>query len=113
MSPSGSWIVVVTAASSVSFTYRLFVSNVGGDMVVKGASGRRQADRSDATRAALLAAATPLFAARGFAGVGTEEIVRAAGVTRGALYHQFRDKRELFAAVAEEVEAEIAERIAD
>jgi len=44
--------------------------------------------------------------------VGTEEIVRAAGVTRGALYHQFRDKADLFAAVAEEVEAEIAERIA-
>jgi len=44
--------------------------------------------------------------------VGTEEIVRAAGVTRGALYHQFRDKADLFAAVAEEVEAEIADRIA-
>ena len=44
--------------------------------------------------------------------MGTEEIVRAAGVTRGALYHQFRDKAGLFAAVAEEVEAEIAERIA-
>src|SRR5262245_41713596 len=42
----------------------------------------------------------------------TEEIVRAAGVTRGALYHQFRDKSDLFAAVAEEIEAEIAERIA-
>jgi len=38
--------------------------------------------------------------------------VRAAGVTRGALYHQFRDKADLFAAVAEEIEAEIAERIA-
>ena len=38
--------------------------------------------------------------------------MRAAGVTRGALYHQFRDKADLFAAVAEEVEAEISERIA-
>src|SRR6185437_773267 len=47
-----------------------------------------------------------------FADVGTEEIVRAAGVTRGALYHQFRDKADLFAAVAEEVEAEIAGLIA-
>jgi AcrR family transcriptional regulator len=53
-----------------------------------------------------------LFGARGYAAVGTEEIVRAAGVTRGALYHQFRDKAGLFAAVAEEVEAEIAGRIA-
>jgi AcrR family transcriptional regulator len=38
--------------------------------------------------------------------------VRTAGVTRGALYHQFRDKADLFAAVAEQVEAEIADRIA-
>jgi AcrR family transcriptional regulator len=78
-------------------------------MVVKS---RRQADRSDATRAALIAAATPLFAARGFAGVGTEQIVRAAGVTRGALYHHFCGKQALFAAVAEATEARLVERIA-
>ncbi len=71
----------------------------------------KHAERSDATRAALVAAARPLFAERGFAGVGTEEIVRAAGVTRGALYHQFDDKRELFAAVFEQVEAELTQRI--
>jgi AcrR family transcriptional regulator len=68
--------------------------------------------RSEATRRRLVTAARTLFGARGFAEVGTEEIVRAAGVTRGALYHQFRDKADLFAAVAEEVEAQIAERIA-
>ena len=48
-----------------------------------------------------------LFGKRGYAGVGTEEIVRAAGVTRGALYHQFADKRELFAAVFEDTETEL------
>jgi AcrR family transcriptional regulator len=68
--------------------------------------------RSQATRRQLVTSARALFGARGYADVGTEEIVRAAGVTRGALYHQFRDKADLFAAVAEEVEAEIAERIA-
>jgi AcrR family transcriptional regulator len=68
--------------------------------------------RSEATRQALVRAARRLFGARGYAAVGTEEIVKAAGVTRGALYHQFRDKAGLFAAVAEEVEAEIAARIA-
>src|SRR5262245_63394369 len=68
--------------------------------------------RSEATRRRLVTAARRLFGARGYAGVGTEEIVKAAGVTRGALYHQFRDKAGLFAAVAEEVEAEIAGRIA-
>ena len=67
--------------------------------------------RSQATRRQLVSSARALFGARGYAGVGTEEIVRAAGVTRGALYHQFRDKADLFAAVAEEVEAEISARI--
>lgn len=76
-------------------------------------SPNRQAARSEATRAALIAAARPLFAAQGFAGVGTEEIVRAAGVTRGALYHQFRDKTDLFAAVFEQVEADIMQRIGE
>jgi AcrR family transcriptional regulator len=73
---------------------------------------RTQAERSGATRAALIAAARPLFANRGYAGVGTEEIVRAAGVTRGALYHHFEGKRELFEAVYEQIEIELAERIA-
>ena len=71
-----------------------------------------KAERSEATRAELVAAARRLFAERGYAGVGTEEIVRAAGVTRGALYHHFESKRELLAAVYEQVERELTERIA-
>lgn len=74
-------------------------------------SRRTQAARSAATRDALIAAARQLFAAHGFGSVGTEAIVRAAGVTRGALYHQFADKTELFAAVFETVEAELTRRI--
>lgn len=73
---------------------------------------RTQEERSTSTRAALLAAARPLFAAQGFGAVGTEAIVRAAGVTRGALYHQFADKSELFAAVFAQVQEELAVRIA-
>jgi AcrR family transcriptional regulator len=73
---------------------------------------RTQEQRSAATRAALVDAARPLFAASGFSAVGTESIVRAAGVTRGAMYHQFADKTELFAAVFEEVEAEVTRQIA-
>lgn len=73
---------------------------------------RTQTERSQSTRAALVAAARALFAERGYAGVGTEEIVRAAGVTRGALYHHFDGKLELFAAVYEQIEVELAERIA-
>ena len=67
---------------------------------------RTQGERSEATRTALINAARPLFTTSGFAGVGTEAIVRAAGMTRGALYHQFTDKTDLFAAVAEAVEAD-------
>jgi AcrR family transcriptional regulator len=73
---------------------------------------RTQSERSEATRDALIEAARALFAQRGYAGVGTEEIVRAAGVTRGALYHHFEGKRDLFEAVYERVEAGLAERIA-
>jgi AcrR family transcriptional regulator len=69
------------------------------------------AERSGATRAALVAAARPLFAARGYAGVGAEEIVAVAGVTRGALYHHFGGKDGLLAAVYEQIEQELLERI--
>jgi AcrR family transcriptional regulator len=74
---------------------------------------RTQADRSAATRDALIAAARRLFAAHGFAEVPTDSIATAAGVTRGALYHQFADKTALFEAVMEAVEADIARRLAD
>jgi AcrR family transcriptional regulator len=74
---------------------------------------RTQAERSESTRDALIEAARPLFAERGYAAVGTEEIVRSAGVTRGALYHHFGGKRDLFEAVYERIEAELAQRIAD
>ena len=73
---------------------------------------RTQAERSESTRDALIEAARRLFAEHGYAGVGTEEIVRAAGVTRGALYHHFGGKRDLFEAVYERVESEQATKIA-
>ena len=73
---------------------------------------RTQAERSEATRDALIEAARSLFAERGYAAVGTEEIVRVAGVTRGALYHHFDGKCDLFEAVYERIEVELAQRIA-
>jgi AcrR family transcriptional regulator len=80
-------------------------------MAMARAARTKQDLRSEATRQRLVAAARRLFTKRGYAGVGTEEIVRAAGVTRGALYHQFRDKNDLFAAVVETVQAGVAHRI--
>ncbi len=66
------------------------------------------AERNATTRAALVEAGRELFGANGYSAVGTEEIVRKAGVTRGAMYHHFKTKRDLFAAVFDEVEGEMA-----
>jgi AcrR family transcriptional regulator len=84
----------------------------GGKAVRQAVERRTQGERSQATRAALVDAARRLFAERGYADVGTEEIVRTAGITRGALYHHFSGKRGLFQAVYEQIERELAERIA-
>ncbi|HEY7629648.1 MAG TPA: TetR/AcrR family transcriptional regulator [Thermoleophilaceae bacterium] len=71
-----------------------------------------KAAQSEATRAKLVKVARRLFAKKGYAAVGTEEIVKKAGVTRGALYHQFDDKKDLFLAVFDQVEGEVAQNIA-
>jgi len=71
-----------------------------------GAARRRDAHVQD-TRRALLDTARQLFADNGFAGTRTEDVVQRAGLTRGALYHHFRDKEDLFRAVHEEVEDEV------
>lgn len=72
---------------------------------------RTQAERSAATRQALEAAARRLWGERGYAEVSTPEIAEAAGVTRGAMYHQFPDKIALFVAVLEAVESEVIDRL--
>jgi AcrR family transcriptional regulator len=76
-------------------------------MFVKG----RKAAQYEQTRRQLLDIARRLFAAHGFAGAGTEEVVQQAGVTRGALYYHFRDKRALFQAVVEDLQQQILERV--
>src|ERR1700722_15354710 len=72
---------------------------------------RTQAQRSAATQQALLAAARRLWGERGYAAVSTPEIAEAAGVTRGAMYHQYPDKANLFLAVLEAVETDVIERL--
>jgi AcrR family transcriptional regulator len=65
--------------------------------------------RGDATRAALVAAARKLFVTNGYFATGTEDIVAEAAVgTRGALYHHFTDKQDLFRAVFDEVQTDLA-----
>jgi len=71
----------------------------------------RKAEQSDRTRSGLVRIARQLFAERGYAGTSTEEVVQQAGVTRGALYHHFRDKNDLFEAVFLEIQDEARDRI--
>jgi AcrR family transcriptional regulator len=73
---------------------------------------RTQEERSAATRDALITAARKLWGLRGYAEVGTPEIATAAGVTRGAMYHQFVDKATLFGEVVEAVEQDVMARMA-
>lgn len=72
---------------------------------------RTQAERRAETRARLMAAARDLFVTKGFSETGTPELVKRAGVTRGALYHHFADKTDLFRAVAIEEAGAIGEAI--
>jgi AcrR family transcriptional regulator len=79
----------------------------------KPARRRTQAERTATTRARLLEAGRELFAVHGYAAVSTQAVVEAAGVTRGALYHQFGDKAGLFVEVYEEVERGLVAAITD
>jgi AcrR family transcriptional regulator len=73
----------------------------------------RRAEHASDTRIALIAAARRLFAAQGYDETGTEQIVADARVTRGALYHHFRDKADLFRAVMAEAAGSVAQRLID
>ncbi|MGH2760475.1 MAG: TetR/AcrR family transcriptional regulator [Actinomycetota bacterium] len=72
---------------------------------------RRQSERSEATRGELLRVARELFSEPGYAATPIEDVAERAGVTKGALYHHFRNKRELFEAVFEEIEQELVEKV--
>lgn len=81
--------------------------------IVKDESpGRTQAERRARTQGALIDAARVLFAERGYRGAGREEIVARAGVTRGAMYHHFASKEDLFRAVYEGVERDLCDAVA-
>jgi AcrR family transcriptional regulator len=86
----------------------MYVKPVNGNLPTP----RTKAAQREATTAALIAAGRALFAERGYAAVGTEEIVQRAGVTRGALYHHFKQgKEELFRAVLVELSAELVRQV--
>ncbi|MEU6037772.1 TetR/AcrR family transcriptional regulator [Actinomadura sp. NPDC047616] len=69
-------------------------------------------EQREQTRRTLVAESRRLFAARGYGEVGLSEIVRAAKVTKGALYHHFDGKADLFRAVLREVQDEVGRKVA-
>src|SRR5688572_24119423 len=66
-----------------------------------------RAAQAAGTRRDLLAHARKLFAQKGYADSSTDEVVRRAKVTKGALYHHFANKLELYRAVVEDMEREL------
>ncbi len=72
---------------------------------------RTKADQSKATIDTMLGVAKKEFSRKGYAAASTERIVQQAGVTRGALYHHFKDKKDLFLAVFTKAQEEIGRRI--
>lgn len=76
-----------------------------------GGRGQTKAEQRTVTTAKLVVTSRALFAELGYAQTPTEEIVRRAGVTRGALYHHFENKEGLFHAVVVAVQQDVAQRI--
>lgn len=70
-----------------------------------------KAQQSEQTRGTLLQTSRNLFAEHGYGNVGLSHLVRTAGVTKGALYHHFSSKADLFRAVVEQVQQEVAARV--
>ena len=86
--------------------------HTAADVAIGHASGAaRRAAQGQATREALVAAARAAFGSTGFAETSLDEIVAAARVTKGALYHHFSGKEELFAAVYEQVLRAVSDRV--
>jgi AcrR family transcriptional regulator len=71
-------------------------------------AANRRAEMMGATRAKLISAARKAFADKGFSAASMDDLTAAAGLTRGALYHNFGDKKGLLAAVVAQVDGEMA-----
>jgi AcrR family transcriptional regulator len=73
-------------------------------------TAKRRVETMEKNRAKLIAAARKAFAKKGYAAASMDELTADAGLTRGALYHNFGDKRGLLAAVVHQIDAEMASR---
>lgn len=71
---------------------------------------KRRAQMVEETRAKLIQAARKAFAAKGYAAASMDDLTAEAGLTRGALYHNFGDKKGLLQAVVDQIDAEMGAR---
>jgi AcrR family transcriptional regulator len=84
-------------------------TEVKDELLLPGREGRRA--QGTATRATLIGAARTLFGEQGYADTSLDQIVSEAAVTKGAMYHHFAGKEDLFAAVHEQVQREVSDRV--
>jgi AcrR family transcriptional regulator len=82
-----------------------------GSSTVAAMGPTKRSEYAAATKRDLVEVGRRLFAERGYSGTSLDHVVAEAGVTKGALYHHFENKKELFAAVAERVEADLTAKI--
>ncbi|PSS50902.1 TetR family transcriptional regulator [Enterobacter sp. FS01] len=71
---------------------------------------KRRSETMEETREKLIAAARKAFAEKGFVAASMDELTASVGLTRGALYHNFGDKKGLLAAVVDQIDGEMAQR---
>lgn len=71
----------------------------------------RRAQMMEETRVKLIRAARKAFAAKGYAAASMDDLTAEAGLTRGALYHNFGDKKGLLQAVIDQIDAEMLARL--
>ena len=71
---------------------------------------KRRVETMEENRNKLIAVARRAFAEKGYAAVSMDELTAEVGLTRGALYHNFGDKRGLMAGLVHQVDAEMASR---
>lgn len=72
-------------------------------------AAKRRAETMEETRTKLIAAARKAFAEKGFAAASMDDLTASVGLTRGALYHNFGDKKGLLAAVVTQIDSEMAQ----
>ena len=74
-------------------------------------AAKRRAEQVEETRARLIQAARAAFSGKGYAAASMDELTASAGLTRGALYHNFGDKKGLLQAVIDQIDGEILTRM--